>query len=788
MKPELFKELRKILNEIAHGAKPPEPNALMSRLAELGLSIPAAAVPKLVPAILNAFAARAGLYEVPRPLLEVLGNLLQGRSANVVCDPWAGLGAVLAVVREVTQAPKAFAFTENEAQFILGRILVGDAKWQLGDPLELLNSMSADLDVVASILPFGAKSDRSVVLPGIDGTPVELRDDFGNLILAAAAARLSNEGVGFFVVLPSFFFSQRSVLRQLPVLGFSVEAALALPSGSFAPYTNIETFLVVVRKNSTSRMFVAQLSSDTNTNLQILANFKEGKEGGRLELGRFIDPLSFKGLDSIRLAERLHQIGSRFGTTAVRLEELATVINLGRFGDDFKFPQQENAIFIPLIGISNVVESLEDFTLKPQNYAQVAIDPTRSNARFVAGFLNSEFGKEIRELSKSGAVIPKLNKQSLKDLTVFVPDLPMQKTILEIEARIAAEQNTFLGLQNELGVFHRELWTSPRSAPDVNQRLAAFSSRLSGNLKRHAAERLDQWFETLPFPLASILRAWQATSSQDFKTKHEHLLHFFEASAEFVSVIFLSAFSSNEALFAAQKQKMLESMRRQNLSFQRATFGTWKLVVEYLGKQTRQLLSGDKDARALCADIFSDPSLALPETLSGVGLAAILSTTNKMRNDWSGHGGVVGQEEAQLRNEQLLSEVQKLREAMAEMWTKVQLIHALHCRPRRGVFENEVAVLIGSNSEFLTETRSMATWLDVERLYLCNEDSGRALKLLPLIQVGPTPPSAKNACYFFNRLERDGSARFISYHFIDRPELRGRFDEAMEAIRMFTEF
>ncbi len=292
--------------------------------------------------------------------------------------------------------------------------------------------------------------------------------------------------------------------------------------------------------------------------------------------------------------------------------------------------------------------------------------------------------------------------------------------------------------------------------------LVALSDRLSGSLKQHAAKSLAQWFETLPFPLASILRAWQATPSQDFKTKHEHLLHFFlhffEGTAEFVSVILLSAFSSNEALFASHKHKITESMQKQNLSFQRATFGTWKLVVEYLGKQTRELLSGNKDARALCADIFSDPSLALPEALARKELAAILSTTNKMRNDWSGHGGVVGQEEAQLRNEQLLGEVQKLRDAIAETWTTAQLIHASHCRPRGGLFENEVAVLMGSNSEFLKETRPMVSWLDIARLYLCNKESERSLKLLPLVQVGPSPQSARNACYFFNRLERDGAA------------------------------
>jgi hypothetical protein len=89
---------------------------------------------------------------------------------------------------------------------------------------------------------------------------------------------------------------------------------------------------------------------------------------------------------------------------------------------------------------------------------------------------------------------------------------------------------------------------------------------------------------------------------------------------------------------------------------------------------------------------------------------------------------------------------------------------------------------MGSNPEFLKEARSMATWLDVDRLYLSQKTSRNAVKLVPLVRVGPTPKSAKNACYFFSRLEQDG-ARFISYHYIDQPELRGQFDEATETIK-----
>jgi hypothetical protein len=224
--------------------------------------------------------------------------------------------------------------------------------------------------------------------------------------------------------------------------------------------------------------------------------------------------------------------------------------------------------------------------------------------------------------------------QTLRELRVLVPDLPTQGEMMEIETLITTEQNTVMALQNEIAELRRELWADPKSSRQVREKIDGLARRLAGGIKQHASESLDQWFETLPFPQASILRAWQATPSQDFKSKYEHLLHFFEGTAEFISVILLSAFNSNEAAFAPHRQKLMETMRKQNLSFNRATFGTWKLVVEYLGKQTRELLNGNgkkpEDANndnALCADMFADPSLSLPIAVSRKELSAIFSAT-----------------------------------------------------------------------------------------------------------------------------------------------------------------
>ena len=107
-------------------------------------------------------------------------------------------------------------------------------------------------------------------------------------------------------------------------------------------------------------MFVAQLSADTNTNLQVIANFRQGTEGGSLELGRFVAAETFRSIEHLRASEALTLAEQRFGVQALeacRTGDVKSAINLGRPGDEFAFQPLENAIYIPLIGNSDVMES-----------------------------------------------------------------------------------------------------------------------------------------------------------------------------------------------------------------------------------------------------------------------------------------------------------------------------------------------------------------------------------------------------------------------------------------------
>jgi len=743
------------------------------------------------PALLRPLGRGAGPLYVPELAGRAMAQLCGGGEYNAVLDPWAGIGALLGSVLSGHDGAKGHAITRIPQEQILGKALLPDCHWHLGDAMDLIPALSPAPDLVVCVPPFGLRLGRSIEINGTNGTSTHKNPELGEAILMKAVEFMGLHGLGLFVMPASFIFRQHSVRHRFAELGWGIEATFELPSGAFRPYAGVNTSLVVIRKQPVQRLFVGQLSNDEATTKAVIDNFLAQREGGSLEMGRYVDPETFRGIAALRAEEELREMAQRYGTAPSTLGEVATQVNLGRSGVQFHFPEAENTVYVPLIGSSDAIDSAESLKLKPQNYAQVIVDPAKSKASFVAQYLNSAEGRSARSALQAG-FIPKLNKATLGHIQVFLPAPEAQEAMLELEARLTAEQNVILGLQAELAEIRRTAWADPRTLEQAKGKLDEVSKRLSVGLKEYTSQSLEAWYETLPFPLASILRAWQASPPQDHKTKHDHLQHFFEATAEFLSVVLLSAFSTNEQFFEAHKQRLQSGLEKQHLSFERATFGTWKTVIDYLGKQLRQLLNEAgkkaeqaKEDRELCESLFSDRTLLVARVLGKEEVAAVIGRTNKYRNDWKGHGGVLGNEEAAMRNELLLTELQLLREALEGLWDKCQIIRGYQGAFRRGVFETEIAMLQGSNSEFLKETRVLGTPLDVERLYILTEGNTAALKLLPLVHIGASPPSSRNACYFFNRLEGNG-VRFVSYHYVDLPELTEAFDEAKAAILFLT--
>jgi hypothetical protein len=247
---------------------------------------------------------RYGAFTAPEIVLQTSAILLEGRRAGVACDPWADLGVLAQRVRDVNGA-RTYAVSINPEDATLGKALAPELEWITGDFLRVIDAIPAAIDVIASILPFNARAQGSRAFDGLSGTPVDVSDDRASQILVGASLRLSADGVALYVVAPSFFLRPNSVLHKLGQLGLGLDAAFALPAGTFAPYTNLASYLIVVRRLASDKMFVAQLSKDSHTNAQIVDNFRQRRADGPFELGRYVSPGSFRGLEPLRLEERL---------------------------------------------------------------------------------------------------------------------------------------------------------------------------------------------------------------------------------------------------------------------------------------------------------------------------------------------------------------------------------------------------------------------------------------------------------------------------------------------------
>jgi hypothetical protein len=259
-------------------------------------------------------------------------------------------------------------------------------------------------------------------------------------------------------------------------------------------------------------------------------------------------------------------------------------------------------------------------------------------------------------------------------------------------------------------------------------------------------------------------------------------LKFFEATAQFIGLVTLSAFYSDSRLLQQYRAKYLSALKHSSLSIERATFGTWKVTLEYFGSVVRKLLIEEPDE---VARIFEDDSLTLPRAIANPELPRALSQTNTWRNEWTGHGGRVGAVGAAERRDLLLSKVEELREILGNTWDRSDLVQGGTAVFRSGLIISHVNWLVGSNSEFLQKEYALEQGLEENQLYVISTGAKRALKLLPLIKIGVVPDSANNACYFYSKKLREGS-QYVSYHYADSPPVTESPPELAEFLNSMT--
>ncbi len=443
------------------------------------------------------------------------------------------------------------------------------------------------------------------------------------------------------------------------------------------------------------------------------------------------------------------------GLRATPLRDLCIAMHAPRRVGE-AFDSTPDAVYVPSIGTSRAVTSLDALVIKPQNYIQLVVRRDLVDPEFLAGLLNTPLGRKIREQSTSGATIPHISQAGLRTASAYLPPtIELQRAAVRVDRNLGELQQAVSGLR-------RRLWEEPLRSRGIETDLRTLIG----------GDGLDQWRESLPFPLASVLQRYDA--EDDAERRCKYLIHFYEATTLTLVDIHLSALRQDPRAF-------LEAARRDSgeTTYSRGSIGIWTDLLSRLARQTRALLS--KDA-SLARELFRVSDNERLEAIAHKSVVqALKDEAVPYRNNWIGHGAMASGTEWQRRLSEAESTLSRIRGILRDSFGGWELLRAGRGGNRGGVITTAVERLTGSQRAFRKTSVELREWPEEGGLYMLEAGASLPLRLAPLFSFQHGPASAEDTCYFYDRLETDG-VRWVSYHFEDEPNVISPNAEVVELI------
>ena len=699
-----------------------------------------------------------------------VGETLKPSTIDTVFEPWnSGLPLMHALI-DTGLAAKGVGYTPNQqtAELLSNLSHNKPIEWHCASYLHAPEIINQQADLIVCFPPWNVRKKQSWTDPA-DGTSIT--DEDAHILLINMGEHLAENGLAIFALPNFFFFSQRKgcVRDNLYRAGLSVEAAINIPNMSAYLGTAIPFNLVFVRKTSDTddSYFVGQLSASPERNSVLAKNLVARTRGESSELGKLISKAEFTGFSAVQAEERFSKLSAPYQSyPKVSLADISFKILHGRDKTDFEFQHDSNSIYVPMHLNGQVVTDPTEMR-SAKNCLQVNLDLGKAYPQYVANYLNTELGRHAREMFSPGAMLPHLLKAGASKLPIYLPKLAEQLELTQTDLSIQS-------LISELTQLQRQLTEQPKALPTIQKKLDTYSNPQADE------EKFTEWLETLPFPLASIL--WTYHTADRDKDRYEHLLHFFEASTQFMATLMLSAVEQNPAFAGAIKDTIRTSQKNQQLSLERATFGTWVSIYSTIAKAIRIKWNDNNESeKNECIHMFATDRDKTFGLITSKKLVEIFSKANEMRNAWTGHGGVVSEKDAISRHEQLVLLLQKMKIETGNVWSNYELIQAKSMTLRKGVYRSQIQRIMGTRTPFENTNIETDHGLEAQLLYFFDNDQNQALPLLPLIRLSSSPKEAQNACYFYNRKQKDG-IKFVSYHFKDETSQVGEFSDTLELL------
>jgi hypothetical protein len=711
--------------------------------------------PNLTPDLLYALSLRPGMWQdgqflTPQPLAAFIAKVAAHYSAASVLDPTCGSGVLLHAVARSVDAEVVHGIEINARAAQLGQAVLGNMAMVVqGDafnpPAAILNSY----DLIVADPPLGMRLAEGQ--KGLSLGP-SFKGELGHALTVWACQRLRDHGAALVIVTPAFLWGRDAptVHEGIAASNCRIRALIHLPGGSLQS-TGIDSYLVVLERGQQKQVFIAQYSDEATHQEQLLGNLQRRKPGPHPALGRLCTLAQFKGFESFAARERVKRLARTAGWTGVPAAE---VFPAHRLLDQHKANQLEhgpNSVYLRLIGQPSAALKADRWISSSRRRIRevlhLHVNGSYADPRFLVHWFNvSQIGQATLAAASRSSLPPRVDLTSLLEATLYLPSIGEQINAIDG----AANLTRIRAVADEL---ERALWDGTGDMAAIVDQIATINQE----------DSFEDWMESLPFPLSSILWLHHA-SGGSFRERYEILLNFFEATAAFMATVHLSAFMASDELWDEYGRQLSQTLANQGLSLDRPSFGAWKTVTEFLSNTCGKLIR-DTSKAELWQRIYGTPNRTVLAMLAHVELRNVLPRANRIRNDWKGHAGAVGDGKAEQIHAELMELVHSLRGAFGRTWCSYELIKAGNAEYKGGVYLNKVKRLMGTRSAPFEEVlRESIQPLETDALYLFDSAGRRGLQLQPFVRVMPSPEKHANACFIFNRREADGF-RFVSYHF-----------------------
>lgn len=687
----------------------------------------------------------AGAWVLPAWVIRFIGELVRSRKAENLLDIDSGYGLLGGVLTdELNQSVQVDVIARNAvATEIFAAMDSIVRRLQIGTLESAANHLSPPYDAIITFVGLGGAPESRTYRS--ESGEITVRDAPESLVLLDASPLLALDGFIAALLPPRFIWEKRtsSARQTLSDFGLHISAMLRLRPGVL-PTTPISLELVLIERQEYPSLFVAEVPEDSEAQKELVARLASRSEGPAPTQGRLVDPQHYRGIDALDAEETVRVFSRRRGLNAVPFgEAIREIRRPRRRGDDFEpLPEHSDAVYLPEMASTHATTSQAELPDRLRSYFQLLVNSDVVLPWYLANLLNTPHGQLIRKSAMAGTSISRIDQSTLQESTLYLPPLDQQA----IAMRAMQELNVLRSVLNEL---ENSIWDQPRQVQKAADAIKMVNHE----------DRFEDWVETLPFPLASILRAYYTIDESD-KDKYQRLLHFFEAVAAFCATIHLSACRPRPELWESSRAQAIQVMEKEHLSARRPTFGLWNVLLDAFAPPVRRLVNGREEERALVQSLYCLPVLDPLIALCSSKLLSILQRANVYRIRWTGHGGGVSQAEARERHAQVSELLSEFRRLINTQFWHYELVEpmGLDVLPDR-TLRYRMRRVMGSNPLLVPFTADLTDLVVSHQLCFLSPGYHRAMSLIQIFKVRDAPQPAS---YFFNRLEGE-SPFFVTY-------------------------